>query len=59
MNSIPNDPVMLLSYANTQLRDNFANLDDFCLALGLGKAFICDKLKAIDYSYDEKLNQFV
>ena len=28
--NIPNDPVMLLSFVNTQLRDYFTTLDLFC-----------------------------
>ena len=32
MNNLPKDPVMLLSFTNTQLRDNFANLEEFCKA---------------------------
>ena len=27
---IPKDPVMLLSYVNTQLRDFYSSLDAFC-----------------------------
>ena len=32
---IPKDPVMLLSYVNTQLRDFYKSLDDFCEDRGL------------------------
>ena len=51
--NIPNDPVMLLSYINTQLRD------ELCSALNLSRNELCNKLSAIDYEYDEKTNQFV
>ena len=34
---IPKDPVMLLSYVNTQLRDNYASLDEFCGAMDVEK----------------------
>ena len=27
---LPQDPVILLSYVNTQLRDHYASLDDLC-----------------------------
>ena len=33
MNGIPKDPVILLSYVNTQLRDNYPSLDEMCRAL--------------------------
>ena len=35
--SIPKDPVMLLSYINTQLRDYYSNLDDLCSSLNIEK----------------------
>ena len=30
--NLPKDPVILLSYINTQLRDNYASLAEFCSA---------------------------
>ena len=30
---IPNDPVMLLSFVNMKLRDEFSDLDELCGAL--------------------------
>ena len=32
INNLPKDPVMLLSYVNTQLRDNYSDLTEFCVA---------------------------
>lgn len=57
--SIPKDPVMRLSYVNTQLRDNYSSLDDLCKSLDADKTDIVESLKRINYVYDEKLNQFV
>lgn len=56
---LPNDPMMLLSYINTQLRDNYASLDELCASLNADKQAIVDKLAMIDYEYDETLNKFV
>ena len=56
--SIPNDPVMLLSFINLKLRDFYKNLDDLCADLDVSKDDIINKLKAIDYYYDEESNQF-
>ena len=53
---MPNDPVMLLSYVNTQLRDFYPSLDSFCEANGVSAESICRKLETIDYRYDEKTN---
>lgn len=57
--NIPNDPIMLVSYLNTQLRDFYPNLEDLCKSLDLDQETICAKLKAIDYSYDATANKFV
>lgn len=57
--NIPNDPVMLLSYINTQLRDNYNNLEELCASLGLVLPELCSKLKGIDYIYDKEQNQFI
>lgn len=56
--NIPNDPIMLLSYINTQLRDFYKNLDDLCDSHNLNKEDIIAKLASIDYEYDEVLNKF-
>lgn len=56
---IPNDPVMLLSFINTQLRDTYESFDAFSIAFQLDKEEIQKKLKDIDYEYDPALNQFI
>ena len=57
--NIPNDPMMLLSFVNTQLRDNYPSLDEFVKVYGCDKAMVVAKLRDIDYEYDEALNKFV
>ena len=47
-NLIPNDPVMLLSYINTQLRDFYPNLDELCKTLDIDKDKLENKLATID-----------
>ena len=59
INNIPNDPMMLLSYINTQLRDNYPNLDELCSTLMISKEDVVNKLGAIDYSYNEELKKFI
>lgn len=56
--SLPNDPVMLLSVINTYLRDKYSSLDSLCTDLDVDKNNIISKLSAINYEYDEDLNQF-
>lgn len=55
---IPKDPVMLLSFVNLKLRDYYGSLGELCGALDISEAEITEKLAAIDYHYDSKLNQF-
>lgn len=55
---LPNDPVMLLSYVNMKLRDQYKSLDDLCDDLDISKQEIVEKLKSIDYIYDIEKNQF-
>lgn len=55
---IPNDPVMLLSYINTQLRDNYKDLEDLCDRLDVSQSEIEEKLRTIGYHYNRDLNQF-
>lgn len=56
---IPKDPAMLLSFVNLKLRDFYKNLDELCEDLDADKEEILEKLKTMDYVYDEKKNQFV
>lgn len=55
---IPRDPVMLLSFINTQLRDNYRSLAELCAAYGQDENQIKEKLAAINYFYNEDANQF-
>lgn len=57
--AIPNDPMILLSYINTQLRDNYSTFDELCKSMCLNGSEITEKLKSIDYEYDKELNKFI
>lgn len=59
MSNIPKDPVMLLSYINTQLRDFYPTVEELCGALSLSRDSLDEKLSAIDYRYDRDKNQYV
>jgi hypothetical protein len=48
-----------LSVVNTKLRDYYSDLDSLCEDMGVEKESLIEKLKTIDYLYDEKQNQFV
>jgi uncharacterized protein Usg len=57
--SIPKDPVMLLSYVNTQLRDFYPDIEEMCKSLDIDREELENKLAAIDYKYDGSMNKFV
>ena len=59
---IPQDPIILLSYINTQLRDNYKNIEALKEGLDISSdelSVIVDKLKAVGYEYNSAKNQFV
>ncbi len=57
--NIPTDPVILLSFVNTQLRDFYSSLEDFCAAADVSADTLQETLAEIDYFYDAKQNQFI
>ena len=56
---MPKDPVMLLSFVNTQLRYNYNTLEELCKSYMVSEEEITDKLKTINYEYNSEKNQFV
>ena len=56
---LPNDPMILLSYLNTKLRDYYPALDALCDDLQEDRTAIEEKLNSVDYAYSEELNRFV
>lgn len=56
---LPRDPVMLLSYVNTQLRDRDTSLDALCDREEADRDALCAALREIGYEYDAAQNRFV
>ncbi len=56
---LPKDPIMLLSFVNTKLRDFYDSLDALCGDLDVEKQELIHRLEAIGYQYDGERNQFV
>ena len=56
--TLPKDPVMLLSFVNMKLRDEFSNLDELAAACSTTAQEIKDALGKINYEYNEVQNQF-
>ena len=55
---LPKDPFILLSYVNTQLRDGYPSLEEFCAAQGVDAQALTDTLSAAGFAYDAGTNQF-
>lgn len=55
---LPKDPVILLSYINTQLRDFYGSYEELCCDLDLDGEKIAKQLEAIGYTYKKEINQF-
>ena len=56
--NIPNDPIILLSYINTKLRDEYDNLDDLCSSLDIERISLEKRLSDAGFEYDSAVNQF-
>ena len=56
---LPRDPVILLSFVNTKLRDEYENPEDLCAALDADAQELSATLAVLDYHYDPARNQFV
>lgn len=57
--NLPKDPVILLSYINTNLRDYYGSLEQLCEEKGISQKQLEADLAVIDYRYDKKLNRFI
>ena len=56
---LPQDPIILLSYVNTKLRDEYASLDDLCDDLNADREELVRKLEAVGFAYDQEKNRFL
>lgn len=58
MSAIPKDLMILLSYINTQLRDNYSSLKELCQAMDLDEDQIKKTLSDIGFEYEPEQNCF-
>ena len=56
--SIPEDPFILLSYINTNLRDQYDSLDSLCQAEDIDRTSLEKKLHEAGFDYMPQINQF-
>lgn len=55
---LPKDPFILLGVINTKLRDEYADLDDLCVSLGIDRDELESALGDAGFSYQKSANQF-
>ena len=55
---LPSDPMILLSYINTKLRDEYDSFSELCRDLDIAEADVAEKLHGIGFDYDEHTNRF-
>lgn len=58
MNALPEDPMILFSYINTKLRDNYASLDELCGDMHICKSDLVAKLGSVGFEYNPRQNRF-
>ena len=58
MENLPQDPFMLLSFVNTQLRDNYNSLAELCASLDINEQDLIEKLTTAGFEYMEEIKQF-
>jgi hypothetical protein len=58
MNELPHDPMMLMSFVNMKLRDEYPSLDELCASMGVDKQTLCQSLVEAGFEYSEEHNKF-
>lgn len=58
MDILPKDPVMLMSFVNMKLRDEYRTLEDFCGAYGLNETKLKAQMTAAGFSWMPGIRQF-
>ena len=56
--SLPQDPMMLFSYVNTKLRDDYSSLDALCDDLDVDKQQLEQKMADAGFEYTPSQNKF-
>ena len=56
---LPKDPMILLSYVNTKLRDEYESFAELCAALDEDGERVVGTLAELGCRYDAERNQFI
>jgi len=55
--NLPKDPVILMSFLNTRLRDRYASLEELCDDMHIDIRLLCDILAESGFTYDKNQNR--
>lgn len=58
MEILPKDPVMLMSFINMKLRDEYRSLEDFCASYGLDESQLKSQMEASGFDWMPGIRQF-
>lgn len=57
--SLPEDPFILYSFINTQLRDKYSSFEELCRKNDLDMENISTKLRTAGFEYSPEYNKFM
>lgn len=55
---LPNDPMMLFSFINMKLRDEYASLDELCEDMDVDQKMLVERLAECGFEYNPAANKF-
>lgn len=58
MELLPKDPVMLMSFINMKMRDEYRTLEDFCASYSLDEAKLKAEMTANGFDWNPQTRQF-
>ena len=58
MENLPKDPMMLMSFINMKLRDEYPSLDELCASLSVDRATLEATLARAGFEYNPTQNKF-
>lgn len=58
MEAMPSDPVMLMSFVNMKLRDEYATLEELCASCGIEEEALKKTLSSAGFDWMPEAGQF-
>ena len=55
---LPQDPMMLMSFINMKLRDQYSSLESLCEDMQIDKEEIISRLANVGFEYSKENNKF-